>query len=1394
VSPSALALFVLACAAHAADPPEVRVGSELGFRPYCFTDKNGQPTGFGVELLQAVAEKATLRLHISPGEWDRVWNALVAGEIDVLPVVARTPGREGLVEFTLPHTETFDAFFVRAGRPPIEDLAAAAGKEIVVLRSDAAHHQLVERKFPGTIVPADSIAEGLQLIASGQHDALLCSRLIGVLERDQAGITDVTDGPVIPDYKRVFSFAVRKGNTDLAERLNQGLRLVRADGTYDRLYRQWLGGETLPRPTWQTYSWQAIGIVGVLVLIAVTWIVARKTLESDRRQSQGLTPQPCGALSAFWRYALAVVAVAAGYAVRVGLEAWVGRGLPTFVTFYPAVMVAALLGGIGPGLLATAVAAVIAGIWIMPPSGQLWIASPVDRLAVVLFCGMGLFMTAVAELYRRNRAKAAAFDREQALRESREALRRHAELVDPIRAALIAQEMQRAVRERGSAAAPPPRPAANPLRHVPIVAGAVLAGVGSSVLAGWIFGVDALKRVLPNLPTMKANTALCFFFAGVSLLLLGPSAVAAVNAVDGTAGRHRPPLEARHWTGMAAALVVLLVAGVTMAQYVTGADFGIDRLLFRDTRDLHTIFPGRMVEATGIGFLLGSLSLLLMGTRSRAGRRTQQTLALGTGLIGVIAVLGFAYGAEQLYRFAGYSSMALQTALSLVLLAAGLVFARPDGLPRVLTTPGPAAQLARRLLPMALLAPPVVGWLVERGLQHGFYGAGIDIAALALAMMVSLSGVVWWTADVLHRVDATRREHETHLRNQAELMDQAGEALIVREMDGTIRSWNRGAEKLYGWSAAEVVGQRTHVLLRTPPGKVQEFESVLEQAGHWEGELVHTTRDGRCITVESRKTATRTADGRMLVLESNRDITDRKAAEAVLHAQAEQLQRSQQAALNLARDATAARRQAEQSAAALRESERRLIGVLESMPDAFVSFDADMRYTYVNANAERLQAARREELLGQDVRAVCPDAEARKTISEYERVLREQRPVTATSYHAGFDRWVEIRAFPTPDGVSVFYKDVSAQVKAEEALRRSETRWNAAIETFAEGAIIATEDEQVIYWNPAAREMHGFTRLDEGLEPLEKTPVTFQLWTPDGSHMLELDEWPMRRIKRGEAVRNLELRIRRPDQGWEKVFSYSGAMVETAGGERLILLSCYDLTELRRAEERIRASLAEKEVLLKEVHHRVKNNMQVISSLVSLQADQVQDGTLREVLRDVTHRVRSMALVHEKLYQSADLARVEFAEYARSLLRYLWRAHGSAVANVRLTLDLEPVPLPVSTAVPCGLILNELASNALRHAFPMEDSKFQASNDKQIQNLKRQMTEREPCEVCISLRADPEGRVCLGVRDNGAGLPAGLDWRQARSLGLRLVHILAGQLRATVEVSSGEGTEFTITF
>jgi len=211
---------------------------------------------------------------------------------------------------------------------------------------------------------------------------------------------------------------------------------------------------------------------------------------------------------------------------------------------------------------------------------------------------------------------------------------------------------------------------------------------------------------------------------------------------------------------------------------------------------------------------------------------------------------------------------------------------------------------------------------------------------------------------------------------------------------------------------------------------------------------------------------------------------------------------------------------------------------------------------------------------------------------------------------------------------------------------------------------------------------------------------------------------------------------------------------------------------LRESERHLKKSLTEKEVLLKEIHHRVKNNMQVISSLVDLQADEVEDAAMRDIFQDVVFRVRSMAMVHEKLYQSKDLAQVEFADYTRTLLSYLWRAQGGADSGIDYEVDLAAVYLPVNQAVPCGLVLNELFSNALKHAF----------------------NGRDRGRISVSLHGDGEGRVQLDVRDDGIGFPASFDWQNATSLGLRLVQMLARQLKATVTMTGETGTIFNIAF
>ncbi len=177
----------------------------------------------------------------------------------------------------------------------------------------------------------------------------------------------------------------------------------------------------------------------------------------------------------------------------------------------------------------------------------------------------------------------------------------------------------------------------------------------------------------------------------------------------------------------------------------------------------------------------------------------------------------------------------------------------------------------------------------------------------------------------------------------------------------------------------------------------------------------------------------------------------------------------------------------------------------------------------------------------------------------------------------GTPKWWDVVITPLldaqgePEQLLVVSRDITEFKRTEEALRRSEARWNAAIENLEAAVVIATETEQVIYRNPAARAMHGFASDQGGVGPLQDMTRIFQLWTLDG-RLLPLDEWPFRRIKRGETLNRLELRLRRLDQGWEKIISYSGAMAESAIGERLMFVSAQDLTDQRKAEHSLRES------------------------------------------------------------------------------------------------------------------------------------------------------------------------------------------------------------------------------
>jgi PAS domain S-box-containing protein len=241
----------------------------------------------------------------------------------------------------------------------------------------------------------------------------------------------------------------------------------------------------------------------------------------------------------------------------------------------------------------------------------------------------------------------------------------------------------------------------------------------------------------------------------------------------------------------------------------------------------------------------------------------------------------------------------------------------------------------------------------------------------------------------------------------------------------------------------------------------------------------------------------------------------------------------------------------------------------------------------------------------------------------------------------------------------------------------------------------------------------------------------------------------------------------------------SARAVRSADGNAVVLIVCEDITELKRAEEQIKASLEEKEVLLKEIHHRVKNNLQVISSLLDLQSEYIKNKKALEVFNETQSRIKSIALIHEQLYQSKDLVRIDFAEYTQNLGSYLFQSYGVSSNDIKLRVKVDNILMGVDTAIICGLIINELVSNSLKYAFPKGWARSRGSKSKG--------------EICIGLNPY-ENKLTLIVSDNGIGFPKDVDFRKTKSLGLQLVVALTDQLGGTIKLSRGIGTTFKITF
>jgi PAS domain S-box-containing protein len=409
----------------------------------------------------------------------------------------------------------------------------------------------------------------------------------------------------------------------------------------------------------------------------------------------------------------------------------------------------------------------------------------------------------------------------------------------------------------------------------------------------------------------------------------------------------------------------------------------------------------------------------------------------------------------------------------------------------------------------------------------------------------------------------------------------------------------------------------------------------------------------------------------------------------------------------------------------------------------------------LESNNAQLQRAN-EELARVNMELGSKIAEHRQTevaLQENEERLRTliNAMPDIVAFKDGAGRWLEANEFD----LKLFQlEEVDYRGKKDSDL--------AAFTPFYHDALRLCEESDEIAW-----QARTLSRADETIPRQDSPPMVFDIikvpiFHPDGERKgLVVVGRDVTERKRAEAE------LKRYQEQLERLVNERTAELAEANSHLQ-----NEIAERRVAEELVNSSLAEKEVLLKEIHHRVKNNLQIISTLLDLQSDAIRDKEAIKSFRESQDRIKAMALIHERLYESSDIATIDFGRYIGDLSVNLFESYQTDPGRVSLKVDCGDISMEIDRAIPCGLIVNELVSNALKHAFP----------------------EGRKGEISIGLHSCDDELVSITVSDNGIGLPPALDIRNTATLGLQLVNMLARQLGGQLSMESASGTAFTIGF
>lgn len=623
---------------------------------------------------------------------------------------------------------------------------------------------------------------------------------------------------------------------------------------------------------------------------------------------------------------------------------------------------------------------------------------------------------------------------------------------------------------------------------------------------------------------------------------------------------------------------------------------------------------------------------------------------------------------------------------------------------------------------------------LKQGVARDLAGLGRFYVWMNVLVLLLVAGVglIVFRSSRRQKADAERiLEGESRFRT---LMETASDAIISADTEtGLIIDANRSAVTLLGKPREEIVGMHQSAL--HPADEAEHYREIFQR--HSDGgdsftehDLFVLHADGHHIPVDISASVVEIS-GKRIIQGIFHDITERKQKEDMLI--------------------------------------KYQILFSQSNDLAYMA-DAAGNISYLNQAFDRLAGHSREEFIGKQFAPLFDAGNLKVAVENYQRTLAGESP----SFELQFkDTGVvcEYRNIPHRDnsgkiiGVLGIARDVTERRRIEDALRAEKDFSDSLVETAQVIVLVLNPDGTVRYINPFMEKLSGY-RLDE-----VEGKDWFDTFLPekDWSGIRALFRQAIGDIR---TMGNITPIVAR--DGSEYRIEWYDKTLKDRDGEVIGLLAIgLDVSERLQAEEKIQASLEEKEVLLREIHHRVKNNLQVISSLLSLQAHAAAGaGQEPGWLRDAQARISAMGTIHEDLCRSGDLAHVDFAAYIRKIVRDLSLVYGAGGRQVSMALEVEDVLLVMDRAIPLGLIVNELVVNSLKYAFP----------------------ENHAGTITITLQQLDDKAVALTVADDGVGLPKGLDWRNTEGVGLQLVLALVDQLEGEIDLRPAEkGVCFVVT-